>query len=243
MRDNRARRKAGKVIVDGWRETLQALNAGLNLQGVYTNEDEIPDEVQSRFSDRLVPVTDAVMDKITYGQSSRGVVAEFDEPAWGLEQLSLPSNGLVLVLDQFEKPGNVGAVFRCADAAGVDAILLTDSLADRFNPNAIRSSLGAVFQVPSAAISEHGARRFLAQHGYNAFAARVESSTELWSTDLSGPVALIIGNEAKGLGQRWQTDATSAVQGIRIPMHGAIDSLNASVSASVLAYEARRQRV
>ncbi|MCC9603258.1 RNA methyltransferase [Stieleria sp. JC731] len=242
LRDNRARRKANKVIVDGWRETIQALDAGLVANGLFTNLQSVPESVQKRCGQLIQPVSDPVMEKISYGNSARSVVAEFEEPDWGIDQLNLPAGGLVLVLDQFEKPGNVGAVFRCADAAGVDAILLTDSLADRFNPNAIRSSLGAVFRVPSAAISESEAREFLARHRYQIFAARVETSEELWDRDLTSASAIVIGNEAHGLAERWKTEGQSRVDGIRIPMHGSVDSLNASVSASILMYEARRQR-
>ncbi|WP_149499522.1 TrmH family RNA methyltransferase [Roseiconus lacunae] len=241
-RDNRTRRKAKRVIVDGWRETTQAFDAGLKLHGIYTNDNQLPECFRNLGREQVIMVNDAVMEKIAYGQSARGVVAEFESPKWGLEQLTLPDDGIVLVLDQFEKPGNVGAAFRCADAAGVDAVLLCDSLADRFNPNAIRSSLGAVFQVPSATVSEIEAREFLKRQNFKLFAARVESSCELWSANLRGPVAFIIGNEAKGLDARWRSSGRSPVNGIRIPMHGAIDSLNASVSASLLIYEARRQR-
>ncbi|WP_286177795.1 TrmH family RNA methyltransferase [Rhodopirellula sp. JC639] len=262
MRDNRARRKSGRILVDGWRETQQAIQAGLDPLGIYVAGDRgaaadagqsaspqtaSPQSGAERFvidaaGGALVGVSTAVMQKIAYGQSERGVVAEFAAPRWGLAELRLPDSGLILVLDQIEKPGNIGAAFRCADAAGADAVILCPAAADRFNPNAIRNSLGAVFSVPSATADEADARSWLSARGYRLCAARVESSRPLWQADLTGPVAIVIGSEAYGLGDRWQSDPQSAVDAIRIPMAGTVDSLNASVSAAVFLYEAARQR-
>ncbi len=255
MRDNRARRRAGRVIVDGWRETSQAIEAGLQLCAVYLPESaELSDPDFSR--DRAVQtvlaaaspqqhrqiVSDSVMGKICFGQSSRGVVAEFEEPKRSLQSLPIPSTPLILILDQIEKPGNVGAVFRCADAAGVDAVLLCGSGGDVFNPNAIRSSLGAVFRVPSANASETLITQYLIRHQIRALAARLESSRPLWSSDLTLPLAIIFGNESAGLGERWQMLGDQPIDGVRIPMLGETDSLNLSVSAAVIAFEVARRR-
>ena len=158
MRDNRSRRRAGSVIVDGWRETSQAMRSGLQPRGIYVcdsgdvsaSRSDSERQVIDQAGGALVRVSEAVMQKIAYGQSARGVVAEFGEPDWQLDSIEPAPAGCILVLDRIEKPGNIGAAFRCADAAGVDAVLLTPATADRFNPNAIRSSLGAVFTVPSA---------------------------------------------------------------------------------------------
>lgn len=253
MRDNRARRKAGRVIVDGWRETAQAMHAGLKMCGIYLPESQaIQAEVatdpavasileQAKASGKITWVSDSIMQKIGYGQSPRGVVAELEQPSVSLEQLELPSSPLVLVLDQIEKPGNIGAVFRCADAAGVDAVLLCESQ-DRFNPNAIRSSLGCVFHVPSAHGTLSELESFLVRRSIRVLAARVESSTPLWSADLSGPLAIVLGSESGGLGDRWRSAGGIPVEGIKIPMAGHVDSLNVSVSAAVIAFEANRQR-
>lgn len=253
MRDNRARRRAQRVLVDGWRETLLAIQADLELCGVYLPEaTSIQPEDQADACIRQVLelahqrgalnlVSSAILEKIAYAQSPRGVVAEFIEPVRALESLALPETPLILVLDQIEKPGNLGAIFRSADAAGADAILLCDS-ADQFNPNAIRNSLGSVFHIPSAAGSEAQLGQFLTQHAIHPLAARVESATPLWQCSLAGPLAIILGSEAHGLGDRWQSLDGRAIDGIRIPMMGRIDSLNVSVSAAVIAMEARRQR-
>lgn len=250
MRDNRSRRRANRILVDGWRETRRAIESGLVPIGVYivatrSSSDafsETEQWVRQSCRDTLCPVSPTVMQKIAYGQSDRGVVAEFQTPHWDLSGLKTPENGLVLVLDGLEKPGNIGAAFRCADAAGADAIILTPSTADRFNPNAIRSSLGAVFSVPSAVADESQTREWLVERGYRLCAARVESAQPLWQSDLTSPVAIIIGSEAKGLGENWQSKDNVTVDAIQIPMAGKVDSLNASVSAAVLLYEAQRQR-
>lgn len=261
LRENRYRRKMRRVIVDGWRETSQALAANLELVGLYRGENSPPtageeaaDEVIANRSvaAKTTWVSDAILEKISYGQSVRGVVAEFEQPVDRLADLRLPASPLVLVLDKIEKPGNIGAVFRCADAAGVDAVLLSDC-PDRFNPNAIRNSVGAVFSVPSGSGDAASIAMFLAERGFTVFAARVESSMPLWSVDLCGPIAIVLGNEAAGLGDRWQhlpakhgvtpvEAAATSIAGVRIPMAGRVDSLNISVSAAVIAFEAVRQR-
>ncbi len=252
MRDNRLRRKAGRVIVDGWRETAAAIDGGLTLCGVYvadsaTEPGPVDDPVIHRVlstADRLNKsqrVSDAIMDKISYGQSPRGVVAEFQQPAQMLSRLSLPPSPLILVLDRIEKPGNVGAVFRCADAAGVDAVLLCESH-DPLSPNAIRSSLGCVFHIPTATGSESELAQFLEANSIRVIAARVESSTPLWRADLDGPLALVLGSEKDGLGNRWQKLGDAPVEGVAIPMSGRVDSLNVSVSAAVIAFEINRRR-
>lgn len=251
LRDNRSRRKANRVLVDGWRETCQAIQAGLEIVGLYVSESLIgetalPDATRSTIEhatklDRLIVVTDALMDKIGYGQACRGVVAEFARPEREIGNLNLPNEPLILVLDRIEKPGNVGAVFRCADAAGIDAILLSDCV-DLFNPNAIRSSLGAVFRVPCAEAGEVKIEAFLASRDIRGLAARVESSASIWETDLTGPVAIILGSEAFGLEDRWTMIGKNPVPGVRIPMAGKVDSLNVSVSAAILTFEAVRQR-
>ena len=258
MRDNRARRKAGRVIVDGWRETAQALEADLNLCGLYLPESEWArsdfdkstigrdPEIQRVLEhpsvlEKTTCVSDQIMGKISYGQSIRGVVAEFEQPTRTLDQLDLPRAPIILVLDRIEKPGNIGAVFRCADAAGIDAVLLCESN-DLFNPNAIRSSLGCVFHVRSASGTESQVKQFLIDRGIRVMAARVESSTPAWSANFEGSIAIILGSESQGLGDRWQNIGNDRVEGVRIPMCGKVDSLNVSVSAAVIAFEAMRRR-
>lgn len=253
MRDNRSRRKANRVLVDGWRETSQAIRAGLDLCGIYVPEslihgktDEFRDATQTvmAFAEeqhKLNWVAEPLMEKISYGQSTRGVVAEFVRPNICLKSLSLPKNPLILVLDEIEKPGNIGAVFRSADAAGVDCVLLSDCV-DQYNPNSIRSSLGTIFQIPSFNATELELRDFLVSNSIKIFAARVESSQNLWKSKLSGPAAIVLGSEARGLKSRWQSSSKTPIDGIRIPMAGEADSLNIAASAAIIVFEAARQR-
>lgn len=263
MRDNRARRKAGAVLVDGWREIAAAIAAGLELRQLAVDlaigarletepgDPALADVRRVLAADpaghRTIWLTETLLEKVSYGGSHRGALAEFARPARSLPQIPQAENSLILVLDRIEKPGNVGAIFRCADAAGIDAVLTCDS-ADIFNPNSIRNSLGSVFHVASAAGSETELREFLAARGVRILTARVEGSTPLWSTDLRGPRAIVLGSEAEGLGTRWQPEpGGSAGSGeemasVCIPMRGRGDSLNVAVSAALICYEAVRQR-
>jgi TrmH family RNA methyltransferase len=254
LRDNRARRKANCVLVDGWRETNRAAQAGLTIQGLFVAESALDEPLLRRLDPQLSKstlVSDALLQQICYGDSPRGIVAVFDRPTRSLEQLCVPACPLLLILDRIEKPGNVGAIFRSADAVGIDALLLCES-ADVFNPNAIRNSLGSVFEVPFACGDEAELGQFLIDRQITPIAARVESSTPLWETDLGGPLAIIVGSEAHGLHDRWRwlcggsanesQQRPAEIQGVRIPMHGSGDSLNVSTSAAVILYEAARQR-
>jgi TrmH family RNA methyltransferase len=151
----------------------------------------------------------------------------------------LPAEPLVVVLEAVEKPGNLGAVARTADGAGVDAILVADPRCDLFNPNAIRASLGTLFAVPLARAAADDARDWLLAHGLRVVAARVDGATALAEADLRGAVAIVLGSEASGLSQAW---TGPSVEAVRLPMLGVADSLNVSAAAAVLLYEARRQR-
>ena len=252
LRDNRTRRRERRLLVDGWRETRQAIDASLPLIALYVSEGSAEKfRRESGANDRFFNepmivqktryVSETILQRISFGESSRGVVAEFDQPDRSLSMLALPSNPLVLVLDGIEKPGNLGAVFRCADAAGVDAIILCDARCDVFNPNSIRSSLGAVFRVASADADEPATLAFLQNHSIRLVAARVESADELWSAEMSRPIAIILGSEAHGLQSKWQSTTENEVRGVRIPMFGAVDSLNVSASAAIMLFESQRQ--
>ena len=250
LRDHRRRRRARRVLVDGWREVLLAWGSGLRPCGLFLpdgDDADVPDTAEGLIAEagrlgRLYRLSDPLFRKISYGQTPRDVVAEFDQPDRTLAQLALPADPLLLILDQIEKPGNLGAVFRSADAAGVDAILISDGTGDLFNPNAIRNSLGTVFCVPAATGRYEQVREFLERRSIRVVAARVESSSPLWSTDLRGPLAIVLGSESDGLRRRWRTAGGRPVAGVQIPMRGRADSLNLAVSATILAYEAIRQR-
>ena len=146
---------------------------------------------------------------------------------------------LIAVMEQVEKPGNLGALLRSADGAGVDAVIAADPVSDIWNPNAIRASLGTIFSTPVAACTSLEAMAFLREHGVAVLAARVEGATDYDAIDLTGPVALVVGAENSGLSEAWTGEGVTPIS---IPMAGLADSLNVSASAAVLFYEARRQR-
>lgn len=258
LRDNRFRRREKAVLVDGWREISQAIGAGLELVRVFVSPESLSASMSESDADLrakiigdpqaakwLTTVSESLMEKIGFGHSHRGVVAEFREPERTVKEFSQciqSTEPFLLVLDNIEKPGNIGAVFRCADAAGVDGILITGGAVGVWNPNAIRNSLGAVFTVPFAIADDSEAAEFLNQQNTRVFAARVESSQKYTAVDFSGPVAIVLGSEAGGLGDRWKTLGGQPIQGIQIPMKGKVDSLNVSVSAAILAFYAAEQR-
>ena len=247
LRDRRTRDETGLTLVDGVRELARALAGGARAVEVFVVEHALDgagaDAVDLARSGgaAIVPVTGGVLDRLGYGERSEGIVATVRIPDVSLDRLAgvLPPDPLVVVLEGVEKPGNLGAVLRSADAAGADAVVVADPRTDLFNPNAIRASLGTVFAVPVAAGSSEAVRAWLESAGIPVFAARVGAAVAYTEADLRGPAALVLGSEADGLTDAW---AGPGVTDVSLPMLGVADSLNVSVSAAVLLYEARRQR-
>ncbi len=188
---------------------------------------------------KVFEVSEAVYEKIAYRGGTEGVIAEVKVRNRKLDDLNLPENPLIVVLEAVEKPGNLGAVLRSADAAGADAVLICDPLTDLYNPNLIRASIGAIFTVPCIACSSEEAISFLKQHGISILTAQLQDSSLYYDTDMRGGTAIVMGTESTGLSQQWRAAATAH---IRIPMLGHLDSLNVSVSAAILLFEAVRQR-
>ena len=188
---------------------------------------------------KVFEVSEEVYRKISYREGTEGVMAEVKVPERKLEGLELPENPLVMVLESVEKPGNLGAVLRSADAAGADAVLVCDPLTDLWNPNLIRASVGAVFTVPCVTCSSQEAIDWLKARGIRILTAQLQDSSLYYDCDMTVGTALVMGTEATGLTPRWRQAADAH---IRIPMLGALDSLNVSVSAAILLFEAVRQR-
>ena len=243
LRDGRYRRRAGKFLIDGIRELDRARKAGLRILEVFTVGPSVT------YANTLVHrVTEAVMQKIAFGDRNEGIVAVAEEPVRTLETfeektfakpggLGFP---LLVVVEGIEKPGNLGAVFRSADAAGIDGMMIADSLVDPFHSNSIRSSMGTVFSMPM--VSESSARIccWLQDKKFQIAAARCGGGTVHYTAvDFCRPTAIILGSEAEGLTGIWGGEG---IVSATIPMSGIADSLNVSVAAGVLFYEARRQR-
>ena len=188
---------------------------------------------------KVFEVSKEVYERIAYRGSTEGVIAEVFTRNLSLEDIRLPDNPLITVLESVEKPGNLGAVLRSADAAGADALLICDPLTDIYNPNVIRASIGAVFTVPTVACSSDEAIAWLKAKGIQILTAQLQDSSLYYDRDLTLPTALVMGTESTGLSDRWREAADAH---IRIPMLGSLDSLNVSVSAAILLFEAVRQR-
>jgi RNA methyltransferase, TrmH family len=187
----------------------------------------------------VLQVTEAVMEKLAFGQRAEGVLGVAEMPRPRLDDLVLPENPLVAVLEGVEKPGNLGAVLRSADGAGLSAVVAADTRTDLYNPNAIRASLGTIFTMPVCEASGAEVLDWLRRRGVQILAARVDGSVPYTEIDYRRPSALVLGSEAEGLTGLWSATDCRA---IRLPMLGAADSLNVSATAAVLFYEARRQR-
>ena len=188
---------------------------------------------------KIYEVSEEVYAKISYREGTEGVIAEVKTPERKMEDIVLPENPLIVVLESVEKPGNLGAVLRSADAAGADAVLVCDPLTDLWNPNLIRASIGAVFTVPCVACSSAEAIVFLKARGIRILTAQLQDSSLYYDCDMTVGTALVMGTEATGLTPAWREAADAH---IRIPMLGRLDSLNVSVSAAILLFEAVRQR-
>jgi len=250
LRDRRERARHGRLLVDGVREVARALDAGVALVEIFVAPGASPepavDAVVARaagFGIPIVPVTADLLSRLAYGERASGIVAVASAPATSLEALRLPAEApIVGILEDVEKPGNLGAVCRSADGAGLDALIAagtTAAPADPWNPNAVRSSLGTVFTMPLAVASTGSVLAWLRDRGLRVVAARVEGSVPYTEADLRGPVALVLGSEATGLTEAWSGADVTAV---RLPMRGRADSLNVAAAAAILFYEARRQR-
>lgn len=245
LRDRGARDESGLTIVDGGREVRRALDAGVAVEEAFVCESLLRTEdagaavrALEAAGARIWTTSETAFTKVAFGERAEGVVAVVRIPTTDLDALRLPENPLLVVLEAVEKPGNLGAVLRSADGAGADALILADPRTDPFNPNAIRASAGTAFSVPLATGSTAEVRDWLRGHGVRVVAARVDAEEDPWDTDLRGPLAIALGSEVDGLSAAWSADATA----VRLPMLGVADSLNVSVAAAVLLYEARRQR-
>jgi len=246
LRDRRARQASGRTLVDGRRELSRALDVGVRLIEVFVcRELLLADEIEALMA-RLdaagaivSEVTEAVFGKLAFGDRAEGVVAVIETPTQSLGDLALPPRSLVAVLEGVEKPGNVGAVLRSANAAGVAAVLVADGRTDLWNPAAIRASLSAIFALPVCQCTSDAAIAWLRERKLPIFAARPNAAVSYTEADLSAGGAIVLGSEAHGLSDVWTADD---VRPIALPMQGVVDSLNVSVTAAVLFYEAMRQR-
>jgi RNA methyltransferase, TrmH family len=247
LRDRKGRQQQQRIVIDGQRELTRALDAGIDVQEIFFAAHAVDQQPQlqtlldraEQTGARLLDTVPAVLEKLAFGNRNEGLVAIAATPQRNLNDLRLPELPLVVVLESIEKPGNVGAVLRSAEAAGVHALLLANPASDLFNPNTIRASLGAVFTVPCVAAAGMAIREWIRTQDLTILAARVDANAYWYQADMRQPLALVFGSEAQGLSSDWSDDQVTP---LRIPMAGRVDSLNVSVAAAVLLFEAVRQR-
>lgn len=241
------RRRTGLFVVEGRREVEHCVEMGLEVVEMFVCEEMggwscdpvAANGTQGMKGLRVTEVTSEVYEKMAYRGGTEGVMAVVKSRERRLEELDLSKNSLIVVVERVEKPGNLGAILRSADAAGADAVVVCDPLTDLWNPNLIRSSIGAVFTVPCVACGSEECIEFLKAHGIQILTAQLQDSELYYDTDMRRGTAIVMGTEATGLTDVWRQAADAH---IKIPMLGRLDSLNVSVSAAILLYEAVRQR-
>lgn len=247
LRERRDRERSGLTLVDGAREARRAVEAGVEIDTAFVFEDLVssPDARtaiealrSSGRADVIVDVGPRAYEKLAYGDRSDGIVLVVRPAPLTLETLDLGPTPIVVITEDVEKPGNLGAILRSVDGAGADAVIAVGGT-DLFNPNVIRASVGTVFTTPIAAASAPEALAWLKAHGLRIIAARTDAQRLHVDADLRGPLAIALGSERVGLSSEWHR---ADVEGVRLPMAGVADSLNVSVAAAVLLYEAWRQR-
>lgn len=246
LRDRRGREKQKRIIIDGAREVLRAIESNAQIVELFVcrelcqNEDcRQAIEIAAQLKIDLIEVSTHVFEKLAFGHRSEGIIAIASTPERNLLDLSLEENPLVVVLDNIEKPGNLGAVIRSADGAGASAVIASNLRTDLFNPNAIRASLGTIFSTPVVAATVVETQKWLTDRGLTSYAADADGDVEYSQVDLTQPAAIVLGSEARGLSTDWRNDQ---IETMRLPMLGIADSLNLSATAAVLLYESLRQR-
>jgi TrmH family RNA methyltransferase len=251
LRERKHRRAERKFLIDGLREIERADASGVRFTEIFFDErlSSERDAAAATLLERLIQnqpraerfeLTANAMEKLCFGDRNEGIVVTAELPETRLEEIRLPDGAaVVVVLDRVEKPGNLGAVCRSADAAGAVAVFATGSAADFYNANAIRASLGTVFSLTTAEVDAAELADWLAKQGFRVVVARVEGESDFVRYRFAERTAIVLGSEAEGVEPFWKQDRFEAV---RLPMLGVADSLNVSTTAAVLLYEALRQR-
>lgn len=251
LRDRKGREQQGRILVEGIREISRALEADVEITEAFVCESlccedpaaELSANLRQRKTISVLSVNEQVMSKLSFGDRAEGVIAigrppqrSLDDLAHAIKKIPLP---LIAVVEGVEKPGNLGAILRTADAAGVNGLIVASGGTDLFNPNTIRASLGAIFSVPACAATSEETIAWLQKQKLRIFATRVDASVNYTAADLSAPSAIVLGSEARGLSPLWEGSCATSIS---LPMLGSVDSLNLSATAAILFYEALRQR-
>ncbi|MCA9837898.1 MAG: RNA methyltransferase [Trueperaceae bacterium] len=243
LKDRKARDQEGKFLIEGCKEVSRALDAGVKLEQVLFCPPFLRAEGELLLHElgqlELIEVSADAFTKLSFRQNPDGLMALANIKQQSLEEITLRENALILVIDGLEKPGNVGALLRTADAVNVDAVFLTGQGTDIYNPNVIRSSVGSVFSRPILALESAELINYLKAHQVKLVATSPSATRSYWHEDYLGATAIILGTEHDGLAHDWFEAAEAKV---RIPMQGMADSLNVATSGALLLYEVMRQR-
>jgi len=240
---SRTRKRKGLFMIEGQREISLAIKGGYDIEHLIFNLDLISQEDAQKLSKKdvdLIEVSSEVYKRLAYRESTQGILAIAKAKNLSLGNLELVRNNpLILVAEAPEKPGNIGALLRTADAANVDAVIIANPKTDLYNPNIIRSSVGCVFTNQIAIGSTSEIIQYLKDNNINIYCAALQASVDYHTQDYTKPSAIVVGTEATGLSEEWLENAT---RNIIIPMQGQIDSMNVSVAAGIVIFEAKRQR-
>ena len=232
------RREQNRILIEGRREIERAVACGFEVDTLFVCPDLAKDG--AGITARSVEeVSLEVFEKIAYREGSDGLLAVAIPKYADLQAFKLKKNPLIIVLETVEKPGNLGAVMRTADAAGVDAVIIADPRTDLYNPNAIRASVGCIFSVPLFACSSEECIKWLKDNKITIYCTYLKASIDYLDADFKKASAIVMGTEATGISQQW---VDAADQNIIIPMNGIADSLNVSVTTAIVTFEAIRQR-
>ena len=249
LAERREREATGRFPIEGTREVGRALEAGVNPEALYFCPSlfKRPDAARAVLTRagsagaELVELGEEAFDKIGYREGADGLVAVAKTWKPALDALPAPKVApLYLIVEAVEKPGNLGALLRTADAAGCDAVIVCDPVTDLFNPNVVRSSQGAVFSMPAAVAGREAVAAWLRERGVAVLATTPDGTTPHWEPDYTGPSALLLGSEKDGLSDFWLKGADRLVG---IPQLGSADSLNVGMAAAICLFEAVRQRM
>ena len=241
------RREQNLILIEGLRETVLAQRAGYTITSIFICEDILKEDERYSLKELLAAgsgisvfyISKEVYDSLAYRETTEGVISIARPGNHSLDKMKLGTAPIILVIEGVEKPGNLGAMLRTCDAAHVDAVIICDGKTDVYNPNVVRSSLGTVFTQQIIVCETPQAIQFLKEKGIKIFAAELTGAHVYFSENFKQPSAVVVGTEATGLSAAWINAADAR---IKIPMLGQIDSLNVSVSAAVLLFEAVRQR-
>lgn len=240
---SRERRETGLFVVEGVREVSLCIKSGYMVRWVFVCPEVYSDDAAYPIPLDEMDVTHVsaeVFARVAYRGGTGGIIAVVEYRSFDLADLPSVDNPLFVVLEKVEKPGNIGAVLRTADAAGVTAVIVCDPATDLFNPNVIRSGLGCLFTVPTIVTDTQQLQEWFREHGVRTCAAALKADAVTYhSVDMSGPTAIVLGSESDGLSEDWLSGADVRMV---IPMRGSIDSMNVSNAAAVLVFEALRQR-